>query len=248
MVHATVNGRDVFEKEISMDLLPKSLVSFLLPETVGINESQFLRELFGGLQCFTVCGDSTPLFWPLLLYCRNLRRLVFYHNRILDFSFLKFLPNLKQLVMLFEQGFQVEDAMIISRDAPNLVSLTLAVPVDLSADEVCLSFKNFGRELLYVKNLNLCCDALRMAYFFSVFLSDHSLFRQVTSLRILFPTLGKLVDAEEIARSNKLRPQCRIFNFRCSRDSYHQLCDCCWERRTSDWMCPRCECLVTALI
>jgi hypothetical protein len=132
-----------------------------------------------------------------------------------------------------------EDAALISRDAPNLDSLTLILSEVQFSREY---YEKIGHELCLVKTLTFYGDGKTFQLFLGVFLSNHSLFRHVTSLRLVSHSgITNILNF-----SNKSRPQCTISQHT-GVGSRDQWCFICWERRTADWTCPRCNCFVFAL-
>lgn len=245
MFHTDTVYDDVFEPELPIDSLPESLVSFVVGDSDIVKVTVFSKRLFGGLRCLTVaCMSSEQSDFSFLSYCNNLARLTFYHVCHIDFSFLRHLPHLKTLASFSQAGISAEDAVIISRDAPQLDSLTFRMK-QMTPESPTL-FKNVGRQLRFVKTLMLTGDSRIFTRFLQVFMADHSLFAQVTTLRLL----GNTEDPEALDISNELRPQCTVFQVKwdsLDKDFSGKLCDICWERKTSNWMCPRCNTYVFAL-
>jgi hypothetical protein len=247
MVHAFLNDEEIFDFEIN--LLPKSLTSFQFVPHKNMKDSQFLRRLFGGLKSLSLNSilASYPPDFALLPHCTNLPRLVLFHHKLNDYSFLRCMPHLKHLAT-FSDGCRVDDVAMISREAPNLVSLAIDFPDKLSVGDSRVYFKDIGREICSVKNLMLYGTRHMLEQFLHVFSSNHSLFCQVTSVRYL-EDLVRSVDVEEdLILSFEPRPQCTISQIPYFQGTNPQtLCDLCWERRKPNWMCPRCESFVMGM-
>lgn len=238
MLHTDVANDEIFDSEFPVDLFPKSLRSFVVCSVTSGELTPFIKELLGGLQSFCLVSES---LWEhsFLYHCRNLRRLSFNHERPMDFSFLRSMPRLEHLADLSQLGISVEDAAAISREAPNLISLFLFLPPRGSST---VYFEKIGRALCYVKKLTFNGDNQALERLLHMFLSDHSLFRQVISLLFLADSV------ECIDISNQLRPRCTISQLHWqSALNSKQLCDVCWQRRNPDWTCSRCKCFVFAL-
>lgn len=241
MLHVDSQDDEIYLTEFPTASVPKSLRSFVIRNSENIQVSPFLMELFAGLQCLTLgFRHSDPPRFSFLSHCSNLVTLKLYHNGRVDFSFLRSLPQLKYLAEFSSRGIRVEDAVLISRDAPNLESLTLLLShTDSSRDY----FESIGRELLYVKTLMFYGDKIRFKAFLEVFLANPSLFRQVTSLRCVF----REDDTEVLNFSNSSRPQCLISQHTMFAKLNDHWCLVCWERKTPNWTCPRCNGFVFSL-
>lgn len=242
MLHTGAVHDEIFNSEFPTDGLPESLRSFVVGYTEEVKLTEFLTKLFASLECLTlVCMRSrAPSNYELLFHCRNLQRLSFYHEGDIEFSFLQSMPHLRYLSDFSECGICVEDAAVISRDAPNLHSLTFLLAVSDNTDKY---FEKLGRELCFVKSLMFSGEKPMFRRFLRVFLSDHSLFRQVTSVRLLEHTSN----SEDLDISNKTRPQSTISHFVWRAEQNGELCDICWGKRTSNWKCVRCQSFVFAL-
>lgn len=148
--------------------------------------------------------------------------------------------------------FRVEDAVMISRHVPNLMSLTMFPPVRQQGDDLSIYleksavyFENFGREILFVKELILCFTTAMSHKFMEKFTSNRSLFPQVTSLRFVERDCERdfgPLDCEAFDMSNRTR--CTMSSLHFLSATKNKLCDVCYEARASNWMCPRCQCFV----
>lgn len=176
--------------------------------------------------------------YSLLSHCRELQRLTFYHDAVTDYSFLRSLPQLKYLADYCDQGIRIEDATMISREAPNLQSITF----NLSALNSVTHYELLGRELCCVENLMLWGDKRSFVTFLDLFLSNHSLFPRVITLRLL----GDPFDFKDMNLSNEFRPQCSISTFTYESSKQEQ-CDICWGIMDANWICPRCKCFTFVL-
>lgn len=229
---------------VSIDVLPKCLTSFVFVNDKTVKDSEFLRRLFGGLKCLTwhslPTGDPEKI--AFLSHCRNLRRLVLFHDSPMDFSFLRCMPHLKELAV-YSVGCRNEDITVISREAPNLVSFAIQIPDNLSVDGLRVFFEHIGHEIRSVKSLMLFGTTRKFDQFLHMFSSDQSLFSQATSVRFLEDQEQSDMFNGELNLSSESRPQCTLFQIPDPdfADPFFMCC-MCLEKRTSRWTCPRCEC------
>lgn len=237
MLHTDAMNDEIFDQELPAECLPTSLRSFVIGSLKRIEVTSFLKALLGGLQSFALLCMSA-MNSSLLYHCHNLDRLSFYHDDPVDFLFLRSMPRLKYLADFSECGISAEGAATISREAPNLISLSLLLSSNKSSK---VYFEDIGFELCHVKNLILNGDNEVFKRFLPIFLSNHSLFRQVVSLRFLSDTV------DSIDLSNQSRPRCTISQLYWRSELDDQLCEVCWIRRNPDWTCSQCKCFVFVL-
>lgn len=243
MLHLESNSDEIFNKKFPICSVPKSLRAFVIHNTANIEISPFFVELVCGLECLTLVFISHKELsaFSFLSHCRNLVNLRMFHGGDIDFSFLRSLPQLRYLAAFSPGGMRVEDCVVVSREAPNLDSLSL---IFTFRDFSCDYFESLGRELCFLKTLTFFADKRIFKRFLEVFLSNHSLFPRVTSLRCV-----SRQESQGLNLSNERRPQCTISHRKgiidsCSRD---QFCYICHERQTPKWTCSRCQCFMFAL-
>lgn len=243
MLHTHAYFDAIFDTEFPLDSLPKSLRSFVVGYSEKLRPTAFLMKLFGGLQHLTLSCMSpsfTPATFALLSNCRNLIRLAFYHDGTIDFSFLRSLPQLRSLAIFCLHGICVEDAAVISSEAPNIESLTLRLGTSQVTDFISDYFMAIGRELCFVKHLMISGDERLLIQFLRTFLANQSMFRSVVSVRLL----GNVSDLN-IPRN--FRPDCKITPIMWNAKLSGHLCNICWGTRTSNWTCEICNCYVFPL-
>lgn len=236
MFHTDSRYDEIYNSQFPVCSVPKSFRSFVIRYSERIQISPFLEHLFGGLRCLTLaCTDGKkPPYCRFLSHCRNLISLRFYHGGFVDISFLRSMPHLKYLADFSRGGIHIEDGAFISRVAPNLESLTLLF---YHTDNFRVYYEKIGATLCFVKSLMFYGVKKNFARFLDLFLSNRSVFRQVTSLRFVSSEDG----SDDLDIANKSRPECSISQHTMLAASDDLWCYICWEKKTPNWTCPRCK-------
>lgn len=232
------------ENDNDVDLLPNSLNSFVtyLERSSALAVSPLKVQLLEGLQYFALVCSGSPdqSCYSYLHRCRNLQRLVFNHTGHVNFLFLRSMPQLRYLADYSNRGIRAEDAMVISREAPSLHCFNFFLS---SQDNSLGYFESVGHELSRVKQLIVAGKKRIFKRLLRVFLSNRSLFCQVTSLR--FYSLPG--DPEELIISNKCRLNCTISHILMEPKFCQKSCSICWEK-ISHRKCQRCNCFVSTIV
>lgn len=254
MVHVCVDQDAFSATKLPIALLSDSLRSVFIfsgREKIDVVPvSEFLRKLYGGLHYLTLIAFKSNWFTHTtsLSHCCNLLRLTLYCDVFVDLSFLRFMPQLKAFAVFVSEGIREEDAVVISREAPRLESISFRLCQMFSAPPARAYFINLGRELRSVKNLMMKCNKQMLDEFLDLFLSNESVFCQVTTLRLLEETVFMLpASTKSPVIAHVSRPQCTISRSLALEEFRGKLCSVCWQRMTSSWMCELCG-FATALL
>lgn len=232
MLHAVSDHDELFDdKEIPFCSVPKSLRSFVIHHSEQVRASQFLKRLLEVLECLISGIESHG--YQFLSHCTNLTSLRLFATSDVDLSFLQSMPKLKYFGFFPQRGLSKEQAVAISRGAPNLASLAILFSPANSSLEY---YTSLSSELCQVKRLTVYGMNTVVNQFLKVFLEIHKLFRRVTALQIVSH------DAGDPNFSYERRSHCTVSlaSPRIEFGLRDQMCLICWERKTPNWTCPRC--------
>lgn len=185
-----------------------------------------------------VASSSSHLFSSSILsQCSSLLHLSLYDDVPPDWHVLRSIPNLNSLAAYPRQGFSVDDARIVNKEAPNLKTLAFT-PVETTKQY----FQQIGFELENIQQLMLCGSFTQTEILLQS-MADPSVFRRVRSVQV--PVFQRDFDERAQPWLQQLlgkRTNCSVLVINIDLVGDRRLCDACGRDRTEYWFCCQCEC------